>query len=184
MKNCCHCKEQKPKSEFYVDRRANGGLNSRCKKCLDGQRVERKDAHKYFMKHRAKCLMDTAKKRARKKGLPYDLDKYRLEIQQRIDKGVCEVSGFPLNINGGRTFDSPSLDRIDPSKGYVYENIRIICDLMNMALSDWGEEILYAVITSWLRKRQGASDAGETFGEPQEVVGGDRNPTVQAYLEG
>lgn len=183
MKMCCHCKIEKPKSEFYVDRRAKGGFNSRCKQCLDGLRVGRKDAHKYFMKHRAKCLMDTAKKRARKKGLPYDLDNYRLEIQQRIDNGVCAVSGFPLNMNGGRTFDSPSLDRIDPSKGYVYSNIRIICDLMNMALSDWGEEVLYAVVTSWLRKRQGTPDAGEDVGGSQEIIGRDRNSIVQAHLE-
>lgn len=76
-----------------------------------------------------------------------------------MDRGLCEMTGLPFNLNDGRTWDSPSLDRIDPAKGYVYSNIRIICFGMNSALNSWGEDVLEMMVLAWLARRDGRSAA-------------------------
>lgn len=63
------------------------------------------------------------------------------------------MTELPLKVEGGRTWDSPSLDRVEPSKGYVYSNIRIISFGMNSALNNWGEETLEVMVTAWLAKK-------------------------------
>jgi hypothetical protein len=90
--------------------------------------------------HRAKQLVRRAKERAKQKGIAFDLDGYLTEIQCRIDNGLCEVTGLPLNLEGGRTWDSPSLDRIEPKGPYLYSNVRIVCHAINMAMADWGAQ--------------------------------------------
>ena len=102
---------------------------------------------------RAWLLVDSARQRAKLRRLPFDLDGYQGELQKRIDAGVCEFSGVPLRLDGGRTFDSPSLDRINPTLGYTRGNVRIVCDLINRALNNYGEDALLVVIDS-LRKRR------------------------------
>lgn len=39
---------------------------------------------------------------------------------------VCPVMGIPMTVGGARD-NSPSLDRIDPSRGYVPGNVCVIC---------------------------------------------------------
>ena len=110
---------------------------------------------------RAWLLVDAARRRARLDVIAYDLDGRQADLQRRIDAGFCELTGIPFNLDGGRTYDSPSLDRINPKKGYIYDNIRVICDLMNRALSDWGEgpvRIVAEAYMSSLRKRRSSSE--------------------------
>lgn len=106
---------------------------------------------------RAWLLVDSARARAKLRNLPFDLEGYQPELQRRMDLGVCEFSGIPLRLTGGRTFDSPSLDRIVPSLGYTRGNVRIVCDIVNRALNDYGEEVLFLVMESALRKLKNSS---------------------------
>ena len=116
--------------------------------------IKRVDA-KNTSAERAKALVNGAKVRAILKKLPFDLDKKAIaKLQSRIDLGVCELSGVPLRFDGGRTFDSPSLDRIEPALGYVYSNVRVICAAMNSALGNWGEDRLMAVLQSWQERQK------------------------------
>ena len=170
MKKCSKCKEEKPDAAFGRDERATTGLRCACRDCDSktsgawNRRNLRKVAayrNKYYEVQRARSLIESARTRARKRGLDFDLDEYRSLIQARIDAGCCELSGTPFNLSGGRTFDSPSIDRVFAGGDYVYSNIRIVCSAMNAALGDWGEENLYAVVTAWLAKREGESVAGK-----------------------
>lgn len=63
------------------------------------------------------------------------------------------MTELSFNLDGGRTWDSPSIDRIDPSGGYTYDNIRIVCHAINCALGTWGEEILGMVTRAWMEHR-------------------------------
>ena len=107
---------------------------------------------KWRAKHRAQVLVRHAKRRAEKSGIPFDLDDHRNQLQERIDAGHCELTGIPFTTDIPRSYDSPSLDRIDPDKGYLYSNIRVICLLMNQALGHWGEKPLRQVMEHWLEK--------------------------------
>ena len=108
---------------------------------------------KYRLSHTAKGLIRHAKRRTLLRGRAFNLDLYESEIQKRVDRGVCELTELPLSFVGGRTFNSPSLDRIDSKGGYTYDNIRIVCHAMNCALGDWGETVLYDVVKEWMKRR-------------------------------
>lgn len=79
--------------------------------------------------------------RAKRKGLEHNITKEDIVIPE-----FCPVFGFKLQRkigsgHGGR-FDSPSLDRIDPSKGYVKGNVMVISQLANSMKSDASPEQL------------------------------------------
>lgn len=113
---------------------------------------------KYRKLHRAKDLIRHAKRRAEQKGVPFDLDDYENEIQARINLGTCELTGFRFNLDCGRTWDSPSLDRINPTEGYVFSNIRVVCHAVNSAMGDWGENTLIAMAMAIMDKRRQRSN--------------------------
>ena len=77
---------------------------------------------------RKKCksnLLKWARYRARKKNREFDLKSADLMVPN-----YCPILGIPL-IPGGRTKNSPTLDRIDNSKGYTKDNVIVISNLAN-----------------------------------------------------
>lgn len=176
MKRCTQCRMLKPVSAFRKYSGASSdGLRPLCRDCqrkyeqfwrcankkrLAEARQKRRDKdtvyrQRYIESNKALYLVSRIKSRCRKKSIPFDLDKHLSEISDRIQAGRCEISGFPLKMKHGgwMTYNSPSIDRKDPSAGYVYNNIRIVCFAMNAALGNWGEEKLRAVIHGWLGKK-------------------------------
>lgn len=80
---------------------------------------------------RASRLLSGAKKRSIQLGLEFDLD---LEwIAERIERGFCEVTGLPFDLITGRSSFAPSLDRINPSKGYTKDNVKVVAWAYNAA---------------------------------------------------
>lgn len=159
---CKECQEEKPISEFQAN--GKGGWRWKCKRCLALTRSmnrERENQYQlnYRKRYRAKDLVRHAKYRALKKGVPYDLDQHLEQIQRRIDNGFCEVTGLPFNLEGGRTWDSPSLDRIIPERGYTIQNLRVVCHAANSAMGDWGEQKIVDMARGILAKRIEASNA-------------------------
>jgi hypothetical protein len=98
-------------------------------------------------------LWYAAKTRAVKKGLEFTIT--REEILERFfsQDGCCILSGvkFDLSHHGGFSPYTMSIDRIDSTKGYTQENIRLICTALNLAFNSFGEQILvdlFAKITN------------------------------------
>lgn len=81
-------------------------------------------------------MWNGARQRARKAGLEFTLP---LEsVTFRMARGKCEVTGLPFSTELGKGKGnshpfSPSLDRIDPSKGYTTENTQIVAWVYNAA---------------------------------------------------
>jgi hypothetical protein len=94
-----------------------------------------------------------AKARSEKKNLPFTIqptDVYDLVA----DLEVCPVLGIPLCwTNDKMKDDSPTLDRMVPSLGYVVGNIAVISQKANRIKTDANSEELGKVY-SWM-KRQG-----------------------------
>lgn len=70
-----------------------------------------------------------AKQRSKETGKEFSID-----VTDIVIPDVCPVLGIPLNMNSGKSGayrNSPSLDRIDNSKGYVKGNIQVISQLAN-----------------------------------------------------
>lgn len=73
-----------------------------------------------------KYMLKNAQSRAKQKGFDFNLT-----IEDIVIPDVCPVLGIPLVKHFGKGVnraqpDSPSLDRIDSSKGYVKGNVRVI----------------------------------------------------------
>ena len=87
--------------------------------------------------NRIKTTLTQAKKRALEKGLDFSITLNDLSPLPEI----CPVFGIKLNYKGnqgrrGFIDDSPSIDRIDSSKGYVKGNVQIISWRANRIKSD------------------------------------------------
>lgn len=81
-----------------------------------------------------------AKQRARQKGLEFNISVEDIIIPDR-----CPVLGIEINMNSGKSGayrNSPSLDRIDNSKGYVKGNIQVLSQLANAMKAHATEEEL------------------------------------------
>lgn len=102
---------------------------------------------------RASYLVTAAKQRAKAKGLPFDLDAHRANLQEAMDKGVCQMTGIPFDMLGKQTWNSPSLDRVVPSRGYVISNVRVVLFSLNVMMHDWGVETVQTVANAL--KKQG-----------------------------
>jgi len=150
MRRCSGCKQEKNFDEFYLrtDGRQYGNYSSRCKSCVKAEAAESNRRNPESQMIRA------AKHRAKKNWLSFDLDDYRMEIRQRLSTGVCEMTGLPFCADGPRNWDSPSIDRINPEKGYVYGNIRLIVWALNSAFGHWGEDKFAIVARAWLERKE------------------------------
>lgn len=95
-----------------------------------------------------------AKSRARERGVEFSLDKEDIVIPE-----FCPVLGVKLEPYSGRSGgkkNSPALDRIDNSKGYVKGNVTVISHLANMMKSSASKEELLA-FAEWVQKAYGTA---------------------------
>lgn len=177
MKKCYKCKRTLSEDNFYKDKSLSDGLKGSCKTCNTDicrsyRMRHRKECREYRKKwatnHKEKVLeysrrtrqknfasvlIRGAKHRAQIKKVPFDLDEHTEEIRRRLDSWTCELTGIPLDKTKRRDFNSPSLDRIIPSVGYLYSNIRIVSYAVNCALGTWGEEKLRIIAEALLGRR-------------------------------
>lgn len=82
-------------------------------------------------------IIIATKCRAKKKGIPFDLSVDDIKVPK-----VCPILGIKLNTNRKKaSFDSPSIDRIKPSLGYIKGNVAIISYKANAIKSNatWRE---------------------------------------------
>jgi hypothetical protein len=112
LKKCSTCGEKKERTEFHKDRNKPDGLNWRCKPC---QAARSKEPGQVYSNWRAATV--------RKRGL-----EVAISLEQFIElraRTTCECCGKTM-VPGNRDLQ-PSIDRMDNSLGYVYENLTTIC---------------------------------------------------------
>jgi hypothetical protein len=135
MKICSFCKKKLSKEKFRIISRNNWhGLYPQCKICESSLMKVK------YEQNPIPQMLSNAKIRAKQKGVDFNLtSKYLKKIFPKDNK--CPITG--LNFQFGYTNkekinrnNSPSLDRIIPSKGYVIGNVMIISDLMNRMKQD------------------------------------------------
>lgn len=90
-------------------------------------------------------LLSSALQRARKQRLGCTLTTQDIVIPER-----CPVLGMPLRRNRGQSGDdSPTLDRIDPRRGYVPGNVQVISHLANRIKSN-GTAAQVMAVGEWM----------------------------------
>lgn len=127
------------------------------------RRVEKRDFIKEYQKTfysekegRIVRFLAGAKKRAKQKNLPFDLN---LKYLRNICPDVCPIFGVELDWSGWgqrnmiAQDNSPSIDRIDPTKGYVIGNVIWMSWKANRLKSNATSEDLYK-IAKWLEQKE------------------------------
>lgn len=76
-------------------------------------------------------------------------------LGERLSCGVCEVTGIALcfdrHASASRNPRVPSLDRIDVGRGYVEENLRLVCGWYNYARQGWPDALVRGVASAIIR---------------------------------
>jgi hypothetical protein len=97
----------------------------------------------------------SARTRAKTKGLPFNLT---IDYLLGIVTDQCPVFNTQFKFSGNKFArdESPSLDRIDPAKGYVQGNVVVISNKANNIKSAYQSKDLYKV-AQWLEQIEGSS---------------------------
>lgn len=142
---CPVCGETKPYYDFYVAPRSVTGRMWACKHCIDSKPSEMSDQvyrRKYdseykdkinsakrdeFSRHINRYMLTRAKQRAERNGLEFNL-----ELEDIVIPDICPLLEVPIVLGTKEDYEySPSLDRIDNTKGYVKGNVWVISKKAN-----------------------------------------------------
>ena len=152
-KICSTCKQMKCSSDFYKDSNNSSGLRSNCKVCqnisrdlwvqsnqgrlaelrkvyLQNPQVKLRRAElsrKWNRDNPEKVLLTKAKRRAKQLKMPCTITLSDIQIPEK-----CPALGIQLQINDGKASDnSPTIDRLNSSLGYIPGNIHVISHKAN-----------------------------------------------------
>jgi hypothetical protein len=112
------------------------------------------------------CLKG-ALSRSRQREVPFNLtEDWALETLER-QRFRCALTKIPFygkhDSKSSRNPYVPSFDRIDPTKGYTTDNVRIVLFAVNTMLLDWGEEIFLDVANAYRANRTKRENLFPTF---------------------
>lgn len=97
--------------------------------CNDCNNEKRK---KWYKNDPRTVMRLSAKMRAKRDGLPFDLEKEDIVIPD-----VCPILGIPLFVGDRNSHDNaPTVDKIVPKLGYVVGNIQIVSYRANRIRND------------------------------------------------
>ena len=164
FKVCRCCKIEKIISDYNINKAYKDGYDSMCRKCANEKAAIQREKHrettnqKYvkryhsdpeFKKHRnemskkssikmrAECpertMLYSCRSRAKEKGWEFNIEESDILIPKFCP--ILEIELLPGG-KGTQTFNSPSIDRIDSSKGYIKGNVRVISLRANMMKND------------------------------------------------
>ena len=149
-KICQKCKQSKPLEEFAQNLNAKDNRSNTCKECrkiyyqqnrsvlLEKKREYRKRTSN-LTSYKLKSLLHSAKQRARRDSLPFDLT---MEWIETVVASHCPITLEPLDwtrdqvVDGNPGPNSPSIDKNKPGLGYVQTNCAIISHRANTIKSN------------------------------------------------
>jgi hypothetical protein len=101
------------------------------------------------MQGRAKQLLRNCKRRHTDVGID------ETWILDKLKQGTCELSGIKFDFSSHKKTHinplSPSLDRINPIKGYTKRNTRVVLSAVNFALNQHGEATMLPILEAMVK---------------------------------
>jgi hypothetical protein len=154
VRTCNECNEQKtvrnfnrrkrPSGEWYIDKRCTKCHYKKYKKSYSERNKERykdeefrerkKEYSKRYRQENPELIMfQSARSRSKSNNIEFNLD-----ISDVVIPDKCPILEIPFCLTNGdyRKDDSPTLDRIDPKKGYTKGNVRVISYKANVMKND------------------------------------------------
>ena len=141
VKYCKCCGEEKSKTEFYKDAKRKDNLQIYCKTCTqvkasvyykNNRDKEKTRKRKWVEDNPVLSVWFRIKERAFRKNIDFNI-----EVSDLVIPDVCPVLKIKLERGKeGKQANSPSVDRIDNTKGYLKGNVQVISDLANSMKRD------------------------------------------------
>lgn len=106
------------------------------------------------------------KRSANERGIPFTASEREIEEIIIQSNGRCALTGIPLEV--GTSTRHPfkmSIDRIKASEAYKYDNLRVVCFSVNVAIGEWGDSVLEAISMGYMQQR--VREASKTIGSPE-----------------
>ena len=141
-KKCTKCGIEKYISEYNKRKLSKDGYNFWCKSCQSVESKEyrntkevkerkssfvwKQNRHQVDKERNIRNpkigLLAHARKRAKEKNIEFNITQNDVNIPK-----FCPVLGIPIFIGDGKFHDgSPTIDRVDPTKGYIKGNVMVI----------------------------------------------------------
>lgn len=106
--------------------------SSRSKYCGECRIIVSRSSNRPDPLRRRKAVFNSLRRKALRKGLKFDLAFDDIKIPERCPALDCEL--IPQEKQA--SFNSPSIDRIDPTKGYTKDNVQILSRKANAMKSN------------------------------------------------
>lgn len=139
-KKCRGCQRTLPLSLFHKQKQTLFGVNNYCKECRHP-----KSATNYGLQSWEQRLFNRAKTRATKKGLPFTI-----KLEDIVIPETCPVLNKEITLVPHSTY-APSLDQINPSKGYTPGNIIVMSWRANTLKNNASKEEA-RLLADWMEK--------------------------------
>lgn len=99
------------------------------------------------------------------RNMTFDLEPSDVYAMMKATGFRCAVSGVPFvkDANAPRDPWAASIDRIENRQGYTRDNVRVVCLAANIAMSNWGHDVL-------LRLARGVVNSSERVSLEPEVA--------------
>jgi hypothetical protein len=138
---CTKCNQIKSSEDFNWHIKSMLVKKPTCREC------DKVWQRKYRLDNKEQYLLETARKRAKQKGIDFNIT-----IEDIVIPDVCPVLGIRLHKDNDETLDtSPSLDRIDSSKGYIKGNICVISHRAN-TIKNYGDIEEHKKVIEYIQK--------------------------------
>jgi hypothetical protein len=150
-KLCRRCKNEFPRTpKFFSGKGLKGGY---CRKCadaaLEASQLNNPKKPKHESGHWLSEKMKRLRVRAARQNVPFDLD---IEfMREKYSLTHCEFTGIEFAASGPF---AKSIDRRDPSSGYVKANVQMVVWIHNAARGNWGDEALARYVAALVTRRR------------------------------
>ena len=121
--------------------------------------LKRKDDWYKSIRGRLYDLLESARTRAKKNNLPIDIDlEFLLELYQQQNK-QCVLTGIEFELKRTESKKTkytpfgPSIDKIDHTKGYTKDNVRLVCVMVNLSLNTFGDECFDKMCEAYIKNK-------------------------------
>jgi len=137
-KKCSICKQFKAPTDFNFSNYTSTNIGSSCKSCHNERNRNKRIDYKNKTKEQKEVILQQNKnsrtkrknyillQQAKNRAIKFNLE-FTLSIEDIIIPNICPVLGVELKLDNIKLSDnSPTIDRIDNTKGYTKNNIKII----------------------------------------------------------
>lgn len=137
--------------EYYQKRKASGRTSREWS--LENSERHAKSRKEWNLKFPWRKVINSARSRCcRNKNIPFDLTP---EWGEARWTGFCELTALPFKLDSNKIHPySPSIDRIDPSLGYIQGNCRFVLFGINALKGSGTDEDAYCIASSFILNKK------------------------------